>query len=107
VLSDPGLVAPLCRRVDVENMQPSVEQLADRRASPRASSFVDLAEKPGSNLLGLITSAGPRRHDLTEVEPPLGDRVDPGVDADTEGTRRQLINTAALSLSPLARGRPH
>ena len=53
--------------VDVEDLQPSVEQLADSRTGTWASLFVDLAKQPGTHLLGLITRPRLRRHDLAEV----------------------------------------
>jgi hypothetical protein len=44
VLANLGLVASLRRRVDVKHLQPSRQQLIDRRTGPRVPPFVDLAK---------------------------------------------------------------
>ncbi|HWI01954.1 MAG TPA: hypothetical protein VNT27_16625, partial [Propionibacteriaceae bacterium] len=42
--------------------------------------------------------AGPTGTISLRVEPPLRDQVHPCIDADTDGARRHLVDTAALPL---------
>jgi hypothetical protein len=79
-------------------------QLADRRTRTRASPLIHLAQQLAAHTLSLVTRTRPRRHYLIEVNPQLRDRVHPGVNADAEGARRQLIDAPALTHCPPCRG---
>ena len=85
VLADVAVVAPSGRRVDVEDLEPLVEQLADGGPGARIALLVDLVQQPGADLLRLVTGLRPGRHDLGEVHPPLRDRVHPAVHPDPKG----------------------
>jgi hypothetical protein len=64
-----------------------------RRSSTRLSNRV-------RTLSARSPARGPGGHYLTEVHPALRNRIHPGIDADAEGARRQLIDTTALTPTP-------
>ena len=71
MLADFGLVAALRGRVDVQNFEPPIEELADCRARTEVSLLVDLTQQPSAHFLRLGTRMWSGRHDLDEIKPPL------------------------------------
>jgi hypothetical protein len=100
VLTDLRLIAAFRGRVNVQNFEPPIEELADCRARTGVSLLVDLVQQPSADFLRLGTCMWPGRHDLDEIQPTLRDRVPPDMDADAERARWQLVDGAALPLSP-------
>ena len=76
--------SPSGRRVDVEDLGPSVEQLPDGRSGAR-SAFLVMLQQPGAYLLGFVAGLRPGRRDLGELHPSLRGRFRPAVHPDTEG----------------------
>jgi hypothetical protein len=69
-------VATHGRPVDLEHLEVAVEKLVDGRSGPRLLIFVDLADEPYTDPLGLLGCPRARRHRLSEVQTLAGERID-------------------------------
>jgi hypothetical protein len=61
----------------------------------RAALVVNFGQQPGADLLGPGSGLRSRRHDLFEVVPLLGDRVDARVHDHSQGTAGQDLDPRA------------
>jgi hypothetical protein len=94
VLADVALITPSGRRVDIEDLEPPVEELADGGSGARIAFLIHLVQQPGAHLLGLVTGLRPWRYDLGEIHPPFEDRGHPAAHADAGGSEGQLVDAA-------------
>ncbi|MGH3819718.1 MAG: hypothetical protein ACRDRE_18570 [Pseudonocardiaceae bacterium] len=69
-----------------------IQQLIDGRAGPRVSTLLEFRQEPDSCLFGPPLGTRPRRDDLDEVVPTLGDRVDTGIDPDAQRATGKLVD---------------
>lgn len=84
----------------VELFEIALDQLVDGRARARVAVLRELANEAVSGVLRGAPGLRPGRDDLDQVVPALRDRVDAGVDADTEGAARKLVDAAPLAPCP-------
>jgi hypothetical protein len=79
VVADVAFVGAASGVLDVDQFQVPVEELVHGGPGARVAALVDLGEETGACLLGFLGGGRARRDRLIEVEPSLGDRVDPRV----------------------------
>jgi hypothetical protein len=72
------------RYIDVQDLEPPVEELVHRRLASRIAAFVNLRQQSRSGLFGVAACGRTGGDDLREVVLLLGHRVDAGVDPHAE-----------------------
>jgi hypothetical protein len=97
VLLDLADVAGPCGEVELDDLQPPVDQHAQRRLGPRLPALVDLAQQLDPHALRLAA----RRGGLLQGVPAVGQRVHAPVHTHPEAAARELINGAASPSLPL------
>jgi hypothetical protein len=78
--------------VELDDLQPPVDQHAQRRFGPRLPALVDLAQQLDPHALRL----GPRLGGLLQGVPAVGQWVHARVHAHPEAAARELVDGAAL-----------
>src|SRR4051794_14750595 len=105
VLLDHEQVPPARRRLDIEDFEPAVQEVADVRARAWVPLLVYLAEQPGARLLSFTGGIRTRRDHLDEVVPASRQRIDPRVHPDAQGAAGQRVDRAPLALARTGRAR--
>ena len=86
------LLAVERRLLHAQHLQVPVEHLVDRRTGARVALLIDLLQQSRARLLRFLRRSWTRRDDLRQVVTLARDRVDPGVDADTQRATRQGLD---------------
>ena len=87
--------SPSGRRVDVEDLEPSVEQLPDGRSGAR-SAFLVMVQQPGAYLLGFVAGLRPSRRGLGRGRCRLEIGSSPAVHPDTDSWPGAVRHLGAL-----------
>jgi hypothetical protein len=98
VLLDHEQVPTAGRRLDIEDFEPAVQEVADVRARAWVPLLVHLAEQPGARLLRFPGGMGTWRDHLDQIVPAARQRIDAGVHPDAQGTAGQRVNRAPWRL---------
>lgn len=86
----------------VELVEVALQQLVDRRAGARVTPLRHLGHQARADSLRLALGVRAGRHDLAQIVPAVGHRVDPGVHHDTQGAAGQHLDAALRA--PLTSG---
>ena len=97
VLLDHEQVPTAGRRLDIEDFEPAVQEVADVRARAWVPLLVHLAEQPGARLLRFPGGMGTWRDHLDQIVPAARQRIDAGVHPDAQGTAGQRVDSATLA----------
>jgi hypothetical protein len=107
VLADLSLVPMPGARLDVDHIEPAIDQLVHGLPSCAGCVLVNLVEQPRPDLLGFGRSTRTCTDRHAQVHPAAGWRVDPGVHGDPQCSGREALDPAAPSLPTFAIGRRH
>jgi hypothetical protein len=91
VLVDLEDIAALGGWLDIEHVEPPVQELIDGGARARVAPLIHLVEESRAGLLGVARGIRTGRNYLGEVVSALRQRVDPAVHPDAQGTAKLVL----------------